>query len=41
MPELPEARQRRFEESHGLPAYDAEVLVAEYAVADYFELTGT
>ena len=37
VPELPAARQRRFAERLGLPAYDAEVLVAEYAVADYFE----
>ncbi len=37
MPELPAARRLRFAESLGLPAYDAEVLVADYAVADYFE----
>ena len=35
--ELPVARQRRLVEQHGLPAYDAEVLTAERAVADYFE----
>jgi aspartyl-tRNA(Asn)/glutamyl-tRNA(Gln) amidotransferase subunit B len=37
LPELPDARVRRFHEQFGLNAYDAEVLVAEQAVADYFE----
>ena len=37
LPELPVARFRRFQEQYGLSAYDAEVLVAERAVADYFE----
>jgi aspartyl-tRNA(Asn)/glutamyl-tRNA(Gln) amidotransferase subunit B len=37
LPELPEARKRRFMAEHGLPAYDAEVLTAERDVADYFE----
>jgi aspartyl-tRNA(Asn)/glutamyl-tRNA(Gln) amidotransferase subunit B len=37
LPELPIARQRRFEHSYGLGAYDASILVAEQAVADYFE----
>ncbi len=33
------ARLHRFQEQYGLSAYDAEVLVAERAVADYFEQT--
>lgn len=37
LPELPEARCRRFQETLGLPLYDAEVLTAEKDVADYFE----
>lgn len=37
IPELPLARERRFRESYGLPAYDAGVLCAEKGVADYFE----
>ncbi len=37
LPELPAARRARFEREHGLPAYDAGVLVAEKAVADFFE----
>jgi aspartyl-tRNA(Asn)/glutamyl-tRNA(Gln) amidotransferase subunit B len=37
LPELPAERQHRFEAEHGLSAYDAAVLVAEKAVADYFE----
>ncbi len=37
LPELPAARRRRFEEQYGLSAYDAGVLVAERALADYFE----
>ena len=37
LPELPIARFRRFQEQYGLGAYDADVLVAERAVADYFE----
>ena len=37
IPELPDARRRRFESQYGLPAYDAEVLVATRALADYFE----
>lgn len=37
LPELPEAKARRFQEAYGLPVYDAEVLVVEPAVADYFE----
>ena len=37
LPELPEARTKRFVEAFGLPAYDAEVLTAERALAEYFE----
>jgi aspartyl-tRNA(Asn)/glutamyl-tRNA(Gln) amidotransferase subunit B len=37
LPELPDARARRFVEAHGLPPYDAQVLTQEKAVADYFE----
>ncbi len=37
LPELPEARCRRFREALGLPEYDALVLTAEKEVADYFE----
>ena len=37
LPELPRARRNRFVADYGLPAYDAGVLTAEKAVADYFE----
>jgi aspartyl-tRNA(Asn)/glutamyl-tRNA(Gln) amidotransferase subunit B len=37
MPELPEARSRRFAEQYGIPAYDAGVLTQSAALADYFE----
>ena len=37
IPELPDARRQRFVTQYGLPAYDAEVLVASRAMADYFE----
>ena len=37
IPELPDARRQRFVSQYGLPAYDAEVLVASRALADYFE----
>jgi aspartyl-tRNA(Asn)/glutamyl-tRNA(Gln) amidotransferase subunit B len=37
LPELPDAKKARFIEQYGLSAYDAEVLVAERASADYFE----
>jgi aspartyl-tRNA(Asn)/glutamyl-tRNA(Gln) amidotransferase subunit B len=39
LPELPAARLRRFQEEYALPEYDAEVLTATRAVADYFEET--
>jgi aspartyl-tRNA(Asn)/glutamyl-tRNA(Gln) amidotransferase subunit B len=37
LPELPEARKKRFEEQYGLPAYDADILCSERELADYFE----
>ena len=37
MPELPDARVERFKEMYSLPQYDAEVLVADKAIADFFE----
>ena len=39
LPELPQARERRFIAQYGLPEYDAFVLTAEKEVADYFEQT--
>lgn len=38
VPELPEARRRRMVERYGIPEYDAGVLAADKAVADYYEL---
>lgn len=37
LPELPEAKRKRFEADFGLSAYDASVLVASRELADYFE----
>jgi len=37
LPELPAARRRRLIEQYGLPDYDAGVLTAEKAMADYYE----
>ena len=37
LPELPEARRRRFEREYGLSAYDARALTASRAAADYYE----
>lgn len=37
LPELPDARKARFMEQFGLPAYDAGVITAEKALADFFE----
>jgi aspartyl-tRNA(Asn)/glutamyl-tRNA(Gln) amidotransferase subunit B len=37
LPELPAQKRERFERDYALPAYDAGVLTAERAVADYFE----
>jgi aspartyl-tRNA(Asn)/glutamyl-tRNA(Gln) amidotransferase subunit B len=37
LPELPDDKRARFVREYGLSAYDAGVLVAEQATADYFE----
>jgi aspartyl-tRNA(Asn)/glutamyl-tRNA(Gln) amidotransferase subunit B len=37
LPELPAARRTRYVEAMGLTAYDAGVLVADVALADYFD----
>ena len=37
LPELPDAKKARFIEAYGLTAYDANVLVAEAEIADFFE----
>jgi aspartyl-tRNA(Asn)/glutamyl-tRNA(Gln) amidotransferase subunit B len=37
MPELPEARRRRFVAAYAIPDYDAGVLTQSAALADYFE----
>ena len=37
LPELPDAKRARFMKDYGLSAYDAVVLTAERASADYFE----
>src|SRR6516165_9565620 len=37
LPELPDAKKRRFMHDYGLTAYDAGVLVAEQATADFYE----
>ncbi|MEW6487757.1 MAG: Asp-tRNA(Asn)/Glu-tRNA(Gln) amidotransferase subunit GatB [Thermodesulfobacteriota bacterium] len=37
LPELPDARRRRFQEGYGLPAYDADLLCQSRELADYFE----
>lgn len=37
MPELPDAKKRRFMSDYGLPAYDAGQLVAEKETAEFFE----
>jgi aspartyl-tRNA(Asn)/glutamyl-tRNA(Gln) amidotransferase subunit B len=39
MPELPDARRRRFVEQFGLPEYDAGQLTQSRDVAEYFEAT--
>jgi aspartyl-tRNA(Asn)/glutamyl-tRNA(Gln) amidotransferase subunit B len=41
MPELPDARRRRFHETHGLSEYDAGQLTASRELADYYEATAT
>ena len=37
LPELPEARRKRYVESYGVPPYDADVLTREKAVSEFFE----
>jgi aspartyl-tRNA(Asn)/glutamyl-tRNA(Gln) amidotransferase subunit B len=37
LPELPDAKRQRFVREYGLPAYDAGVLTASRAAAEYFE----
>ncbi len=41
LPELPDAKKKRLETEYGLSAYDAGVLVADAAKADYFEQAAT
>jgi aspartyl-tRNA(Asn)/glutamyl-tRNA(Gln) amidotransferase subunit B len=38
LPELPDEKRARFIEQYGLPPYDAQVLTAQRALAEYFEL---
>jgi aspartyl-tRNA(Asn)/glutamyl-tRNA(Gln) amidotransferase subunit B len=37
LPELPDAKKARFIKDYGVPVYDAGVLVAEQATADFYE----
>lgn len=37
LPELPAAKKQRFQQQYGLSDYDAEVLTAQRALADYYE----
>jgi aspartyl-tRNA(Asn)/glutamyl-tRNA(Gln) amidotransferase subunit B len=37
LPELPDAKRARFEQAYALPAYDAGVMTATRALADYYE----
>ncbi|MGM9924875.1 MAG: Asp-tRNA(Asn)/Glu-tRNA(Gln) amidotransferase subunit GatB [Bacillus sp. (in: firmicutes)] len=39
IPELPDARQKRYTEEWGLPAYDAAVLTVTKETSDFFEAT--
>jgi len=39
LPELPDAKRKRFVSGYGLPEYDAELLTTEKAVAAWFEET--
>jgi aspartyl-tRNA(Asn)/glutamyl-tRNA(Gln) amidotransferase subunit B len=41
LPELPDDKKARFMREYGLPAYDADVLVAERESAEYFEAVVT
>ena len=38
LPEFPDAKRTRFMDQYSLPAYDAEVLTQDKAIADYFEV---
>jgi len=37
LPEMPEAKRRRFAEQYALPEYDVKVLTGSYSTASYFE----
>lgn len=37
LPELPDAKSKRFASKYGLPEYDADLLVAEKSIAEWFE----
>jgi aspartyl-tRNA(Asn)/glutamyl-tRNA(Gln) amidotransferase subunit B len=37
LPELPEARRRRYVEEYGIPAYDAAVLTQDKPISEFFE----
>jgi len=37
LPELPDTKRHRFQDEYGLSTYDADVLTASLALADYFE----
>jgi len=39
LPELPEAKAQRFQDQYGLSEYDARLVAADGAVAEYFEVT--
>lgn len=39
LPELPDARQKRLMNDYGLSSYDASVIIASKAMADYFDET--
>lgn len=39
LPEMPDARRKRYISEWGLPEYDAEVITASKAMADFFEAT--
>ncbi len=41
MPELPEAKKKRFISQYAIPEYDAEVLTSTIELADFFEQTAT
>ena len=39
LPELPDAKQERYQQEHGLSSYDAGVLIASRETAEFFEAT--